>query len=569
MTNIMSMANVKNRPSRNGFDISAKNGFTAKVGELLPVLVADCLAGDKFKIRTDWFTRTKPLQTSAFTRMREYYDFYFVPYRLLWRYADNFFTQMNIDNSSTLSSFSYKNPQTVSLPWFNSQDIADYLNSLGDATPFKNELGFSRRPLSAKLIEYLDYGAGIVKSSSGSYLNNLDDTDDLNFVSSDYLRFQYSALYLAAYQKIYTDYYRFEQWENNSPSLFNFDYLQLGQNPSEQDTHIDIQRYISQANNGMTLFDLRYCNWNKDLFHGLLPSAQYGDSAYVGTFDGFADSQNVRTLGYDSDGLKPVVGGTLVQPQLSNKNINSAFNFNILALRQAEFLQRWKEIAQFGKKDYKSQMEQHWNVKISDARSNLCTFIGGLQSNLNISEVVNTNITENNPAAIAGKSVGVGNGVIDYSVPEPGVLMCIYHCLPILDYSSFGTAPHNFKVRPTDFAIPEMDKAGMQLVPPEWLANCVDVYGNTHQGEDYLGYAPRYIEYKTNVDRVHGDFNNTLKDWVATLDFEYLRKLFNRQNVIWSYAAMKVNPSVMDTVFGVNCDSYNMTDQLSLQHKTI
>lgn len=30
-----------------------------------------------------------------------------------------------------------------------------------------------------------------------------------------------------------------------------------------------------------SMFDLRYCNWQKDLFHGVVPNQQYGDVASV------------------------------------------------------------------------------------------------------------------------------------------------------------------------------------------------------------------------------------------------------------------------------------------------
>lgn len=43
MSNIMSMVNVRNKPHRDGFDLSRKNAFTAKLGELLPVLTEDVI----------------------------------------------------------------------------------------------------------------------------------------------------------------------------------------------------------------------------------------------------------------------------------------------------------------------------------------------------------------------------------------------------------------------------------------------------------------------------------------------------------------------------------------------
>lgn len=90
----MSLKSLRNKTSRNGFDLSFKKNFTAKAGELLPVMVKEVLPGDSFKIDLKSFTRTQPINTAAFARIREYYDFYFVPYDLLWNKANTVLTQM-------------------------------------------------------------------------------------------------------------------------------------------------------------------------------------------------------------------------------------------------------------------------------------------------------------------------------------------------------------------------------------------------------------------------------------------------------------------------------------------
>lgn len=76
MANIMSLKTLRNKPSRNGFDLSFKKNFTAKVGELLPVMCKEVLPGDSFKINLKAFTRTQPINTAAYARMKEYYDFF-------------------------------------------------------------------------------------------------------------------------------------------------------------------------------------------------------------------------------------------------------------------------------------------------------------------------------------------------------------------------------------------------------------------------------------------------------------------------------------------------------------
>ena len=94
MASYTGMSNLQNHPHRSGFDIGRKNAFTAKVGGLLPVYWDISMPGDKYKFNIEYFTRTQPVETSAYTRLREYFDFYAVPLRLLWKSAPSVLTQM-------------------------------------------------------------------------------------------------------------------------------------------------------------------------------------------------------------------------------------------------------------------------------------------------------------------------------------------------------------------------------------------------------------------------------------------------------------------------------------------
>ena len=63
---------------RSSFDLSSKKLFTAKVGEILPCYWQIATPDTKYRISSDWFTRTVPVNTAAYTRIKEYYDFYAV-----------------------------------------------------------------------------------------------------------------------------------------------------------------------------------------------------------------------------------------------------------------------------------------------------------------------------------------------------------------------------------------------------------------------------------------------------------------------------------------------------------
>ena len=88
-----------------------------------------------------------------------------------------------------------------------------------------------------------------------------------------------------AYQKIYQDFFRWSQWEKSDPTAYNVDYYAGSGNLFGSTGLLN----SIPANNGYwkrdNMFSLRYCNWNKDMFMGILPNSQFGDVAVVNLGD--------------------------------------------------------------------------------------------------------------------------------------------------------------------------------------------------------------------------------------------------------------------------------------------
>ena len=134
---------------------------------------------------------------------------------------------------------------------------------------------------------------------------------------------------------------------------------------------------------------------------------------------------------------------------------------------------------------------------------------------IEFNEVVNTNLTGSAAADIAGKGVGVANGEINFNSKDRyGLIMCIYHYLPLLDYTTDMLDPAFLKVNVTDYAIPEFDRVGMQSIPLVQLMNPLQSFANA--SGLVLGYVPRYIDYKTSVDQSVGGFKRTLNSWLIS-----------------------------------------------------
>lgn len=556
MANIMSPKSMRNKPSRNGFDLSFKKNFTAKAGELLPVMVKEVLPGDMFKINLKAFTRTQPVNTAAFARIREYYDFFFVPYDLLWNKSNTVLTQM-YDNPQHAVSIDPTRNFVLSgeMPYMTSEAIASYINALSTASALanykSNYFGYDRSKSSVKLLEYLGYG------NYESFL--ADDWSAAPLMAN----VNQNVFGLLAYQKIYSDFYRDSQWERVSPSTFNVDYLD-GSSMNLDDT------YSTEFYQNYNFFDLRYCNWQKDLFHGVLPHQQYGETAVASITPNVTGKLTLSN--FSTVGTSPTTASGTATKNLPA--FNTVGDLSILVLRQAEFLQKWKEITQSGNKDYKDQLEKHWGVSVGDGFSELCTYLGGVSSSIDINEVINTNITGSAAADIAGKGVGVANGEINFnSNGRYGLIMCIYHCLPLLDYTTDMLDPAFLKVNSTDYAIPEFDRVGMQSMPLLQLMNPLRSMANA--SGLVLGYVPRYIDYKTSVDQSVGGFKRTLNSWVisygnaSVVDQVALPSdapPVEPSEPVPSVAPMnftffKVNPNCLNPIFAVEVNSDMSTDQ--------
>lgn len=598
MAHFTGLKQLQNHPHRSGFDIGAKNVFSAKCGELLPIFWDLGLPGCTYDIDLQYFTRTRPVQTAAYTRIREYFDFYAVPIDLLWKSFDASVIQMGeiapVQSKTLIEALTVKGD----LPWCNLSDLgwSTFLSSGSFSTgtspsapsSHSNIFGYNRGDVNYKLLHMLNYGNIIpttsalsIGGSSHRWWNMQAPLDGSSQTYSQIFNYDLAVniLPLAAYQKIYQDFFRWSQWENADPTSYNFDWY----TGSGNIFGTDIASSIGASNDYWkrdNLFSLRYCNWNKDMFMGILPNSQFGDIAVVDV-TGVTESagvkigtsgrivQNFATIDSGSSFLvkpssapsSPIPAGT---PLLAG-NLPLSASFNILALRQAESLQKYKEITQSVDTNYRDQIKAHFGVNVPSSDSHMAQYIGGIARNLDISEVVNNNLQGEGEAVIYGKGVGTGTGSMRYSTGSRYcILMCIYHCMPVLDYAISGQSSQLLATSVDELPIPEFDNIGMESVPAVQLFNSKLFASSIVKVDSILGYNPRYYGWKTNIDRIHGAFTTTLKDWVAPIDDSYLYNWFS-DNAAGSGAVQwpffKVNPNTLDDIFAVKADSTWETDQ--------
>ncbi|QXN75266.1 major capsid protein [Microvirus mar56] len=566
MSDFNPLANAKIPTHRSGFDLSQKRLFTAKVGEILPVYWQIAIPGSKYRISADSFTRTVPVNTAAYTRIKEYYDFFAVPLRLISRALPQAFTQMTDYQTSAMSS-TQNTAILKDVPYTTLLDIGQELSGMMTGPYATDDAGLPSTGGAIKLLQYLGYGSVLPSTMqdrsqiSAKYcvaLGTAEDKDNpLLYVNN----LSVNLLPLAAYHKIYYDFFSNSQWERHLAFTYNFDWWD-GVSP--------IQTFDSR------MFILHYANYPKDWIFGVLPNSQFGNVALLQPrFNSTLDSNIIvapdnpdvtagaSSLYIPAGSIAAGVGSTTG----SARNVMLNANLSALSIRATEYLQRWKEIVQFSSKDYTDQIEAQFGIHAPEYMGNHCHYIGGWNSVISINEVINQNLdTNDSQASIAGKGVGSNSGhSIEYTVgAEHCVIMCVYHSMPLVDWDLSGQSPQLTIHSIEDFPQPAFDQLGMEGVPAYNIANSVEESATAP-----IGYNLRYWQWKSCIDVVCGGFSHfaSYKSWVAPLTWSNVLGHSNSSTgtYYFNYRAMKVLPQQMNFIFNsqVSPDTATIdTDQL-------
>lgn len=625
-SNIMGLHGLKNKPHRNSFDLSHRNMFTAKVGELLPCFVQELNPGDSVKVTSSYFTRTAPLQSNAFTRLRENVQYFFVPYSALWKYFDSQVLNMTKnanggDISRIASSLVASQKVTTQMPCVNYKTLHAYLlkfinrTSVGSDGSVGSEFnrGCYRHAESAKLLQLLGYGNFPEQFANFKVNNDKHNQSGLNFQDVPYKNSPYLSIFrLLAYHKICNDHYLYRQWQPYNASLCNVDYLTPNSSSllSIDDALLSIPDDPIKSDK-LNLLDMRFSNLPLDYFTGVLPTSQFGSESVVNlnlgsgsfsasgstlgaTYNGatrvanasgvFESAQSPLTLGIDGNGqLENRKTGSVDLLQLQSQHTHNfsgtlsasaslSGDLSIIALRNALAAQRYKEIQLANDVDFQSQVEAHFGIKPDEKNEN-SLFIGGSSSMININEQINQNLSGDNKATYGAAPQGNGSASIKFTAKTYGVVLGIYRCTPVLDFAHLGIDRTLFKTDASDFVIPEMDSIGMQqtfrceVAAPSPFNDEFQAFrvgdGTPPDMSETYGYAPRYSEFKVSYDRYNGAFCHSLKSWVTGINFDAI------QNNVWNTWAginapnmFACRPDIVKNLFVVSSTNNADDDQL-------
>lgn len=525
-------------PDRNAFDVGYTNKFTSSLGMLLPCFVRECNPNEHYRINPRMLCRSMPMNSAAFIQCTQNVEFYFVPYRLLWSSFPQWFVGTKFDVSA-----SNPNADRSNFPTFDLGTIYQAIYGNTVASQWSDVLGYSLTKGALRLLDLLGYG-------------DLSHFNDITNVNIDNIKV--SPFRLLAYQKVCSDFYRVANYESARVNSFNYD--------SQTPLAGNVQNFVS------TYLQLRYRPWKKDRY--TISSTSFQGNDYMSTSLSapvFPDTIRDANANPDSD-----TKGHNFQGYLSvNTSLNNA-GITVANLRSAFALDKlYRLSAQAGDGDYKSQIKARFGFD-PYAPQYKCDFVGAASAPVKIDQVTTTADTLSSNGSYgtpAGRIYGnayaqESSGIFEYDVKEHGILIGLSSFVPDVDYSSYGINPFNTKIHREDFFQPEFDNLGRQpmssVVFNPWKKVDVPAGGVTNHKlqlvNSVLGWYPRYIEYKTSVDEVHGQLNGwlnrsfdrapSLSLWTAPrFNSSDSKKVDNWRDNGLSLDFFYIDPNIYDSIF--------------------
>lgn len=412
--------------------------------------------------------------------------------------------------------------------------------------------------------------------------------------SGDFTENEYVNVYaLYSYNKCFYDYMRNVYYDTNySVYNYNCDFVDC----TDFESSIITERYLP-----CRFYHLESHQWKKDLFTGVLPSNQLGAVSQVSInipsleIQGSTDSPNYSGVSYAelSSGFDPSDGDIKIQSgdildfdaanivvktdhshslAVGSSTYASSASFDVLSLKRAEALQQYAQDLMRAGNRTQDIFNQIYGVTPKSQLDETPYFIDVASSDININPIIATAATGNE---VNGKLGDIAARVtistnkplsFKFSTKDFGVVLFLSYILPDSMYNSYNLDPCVTHLDPESHGLPYFQNLGLQPIIGSWLNNLksVDVRNRI------CGYAPPYIERKTDIDLVHGilvdtylpkvtdagrddEYNGELSHWVVA------RTDMQQEDTV-SLRNFYIDPRIVDNVFRFSADSTPSTD---------
>ena len=466
------------------FDMSHDRKMTFDMGKLVPSMLLETLPGDYFEFKPELLLRFAPLVSPVMHQIKVNTHYFFVPNRILWPEWTKWIT----------------GESEVSHPYFE-------------------------------------------PGASGFTIGEGDVGDYLELVRPGFSGLQVNAFPVAAYLKIYDEYYR-------DQNLITEKFVELVAGDNAYLDDVAARPALARA-------------WNHDYFTSCLPTPQQGqevtlpllnnDTAPVVTVDGQNQPGRFKESANDNDYEPQVTDGLAIEgnvvPPQGDMITQSGFKVyydpagtlevdinaeasTITTLRRAFKLQEFLERDMRGGTRYVENIYSHFGERVEDYRLTRPEYLGGVAGNMVISEVLSTAQTEVQAEEypigyLGGHGIGISGGnKISYKCKEHGFILGITSVRPRTAYRN-GIHKMHRRFDRLDYAWPEFAHIGEQAVTLGELF--ADQVVDQDEYDTEFGYIPRFAEYKFKNSTVHGYMQSTFEYWHLGRSFSGNAPLLNEQ----------------------------------------
>lgn len=528
-----------NHPAGNPFALNYNVQTSCNIGECIPILCDECVPGDYFRIGLELGIRLQPLNAPINDNLLAQVDYFFVPYRLLWKDWVKFIT------GGTNGDFVAEIPV---MPWS--------INDLSETDDTPPSYGTANQvAVSKTLWDYFGFplATDLDWYSSGDIPNIKARPLAFPWIAANMIKWYY-----------YTD-------QNLNPEYMD---------NQEWDDLPASYRYSNE------IWSRPY---RKDYFTSALPFQQRGTApalplsgwlpvgAYVHSYEGIPQaliSRETDPYGYASAAIN--LTNNSVRPPISESDYatiprdghiyalaDGASSFTVPEMRQVFAIQKWMELNARGGARYNEFLYSHFAISPTDKTLQRPEYLGRLSTPILISEVLQMSSTASGGALgdVAGRGITFSREMLDnYKVEEFGIVLGFLSIMPPQSYFQ-GINRQWLRRSRFDFYFPEFANLSEQGIYNAELyvqndsADADDDFLDTVNGQVF-GFQGIYDEMRIKQNKITGMMRDTLDYWHAA------RKFANPPNLNEDFITVK--SSDFDRLFAVQDE-----DQIIVYAKNI
>lgn len=459
-------------PGYSPFNLSKVARGTCKMGYMIPIFCRDAVPGDHFKLSTDEIVRFMPMIAPPLHQVKVYFDWFFVPNRLIWNNWENFRTGGKDGKDASVM------PYVVSpAGGWSTSSLFDYLCCPTGVAGIK----MSALPLRAHNFIY------------NFYVRDENTKDELPVPMTDGLDTTDYALY-----------------RRNWPRDYFTGALQTSQRGDP--TYLPLATEAPVLGNGMAL-GLYGTDTNSSAnYFGLANQTGVSAPALVGRGDSYG-----LTVGSPSGtGALPASGLTVGVTTDGTKSglkadLTTASAISVDAARTAFQTQLIKQLLMRAGYRYREFMIAFFGEDGGDARLQWPEYIGSTVSNVHFSEVLQTSASSEGTtpqANMAGHGISASSTRnLSYKSKEDGWIMGYMTVMPKASYQQ-GLPRQFTRWTRYDYYNPVMAHLGEQMIK-----NSEIMARGTDEDENGWAYMPIFEDYRRAFDSSHGEIRTTAAQW--------------------------------------------------------